>query len=468
MMKNPLSTMSKYLLIINIFIFSLPGCTFLQRLPVTWVAPRITGWTEYVLADDARAIYVSSSDGNDDNDGLSYHTPRATIAAGISLLRDGYPDHLLLKKGDSWTESLGIWQLSGRSQSEPMVIGAYGAGARPRLDTGAGTAISRQPDGRDYCDYISIIGIHFRAHTRIFGNAGFNTAGSNGFDWRSGGRYLLVEDCLFESYINNLYFDEQSPNDISNITIRRCSILDAWSDISISRGMYLARVEHGLIEENIFDHNGYNEDVSGAEGVSGNQHIHIRESCQDITIKGNILTQSANGAMLIRPGGIVEDNIFIRNPLAIIVSDDTSSDYICRGNIILEGTNTSYDFHSSLGIQVEATAEGFITDCIIANRLEYLTSVTAPVYGYLNEVTITNLIVYNWPLDGSGTPSPQESSGPFADPDRDIASYLLTLNLNEDFSYFLSQIRNQSRDHYQYEYYYSELLTYFRTGFLPQ
>ena len=47
----------------------------------------------------ARIIYVSSSEGNDLNSGLSPSAPVRTLEAGYDLLRDGQPDWMLLKRG---------------------------------------------------------------------------------------------------------------------------------------------------------------------------------------------------------------------------------------------------------------------------------------------------------------------------------------------------------------------------------
>ena len=51
---------------------------------------------------NSRVIYVSSSTGSDSNTGLSPNSPLKTIAAGEALLRNGYPDQLLLKAGDTF------------------------------------------------------------------------------------------------------------------------------------------------------------------------------------------------------------------------------------------------------------------------------------------------------------------------------------------------------------------------------
>ncbi|HUR59916.1 MAG TPA: hypothetical protein VM029_19500, partial [Opitutaceae bacterium] len=75
------------------------------------------GWTQVTPSADSRVIYVSSSSGNDANDGLTEATAKATINGtngGNSLMRSGFPDHLLLKRGDTFTTgSLGQWK-SGR------------------------------------------------------------------------------------------------------------------------------------------------------------------------------------------------------------------------------------------------------------------------------------------------------------------------------------------------------------------
>src|SRR6185436_13199158 len=77
------------------------------------ITARAAGWTVITPSTDSRIIYVSSSGGADTNSGLSKTTPKKTIAAGKALLRNGYPDWLLLKRGDSFNEGegLGHWKI---------------------------------------------------------------------------------------------------------------------------------------------------------------------------------------------------------------------------------------------------------------------------------------------------------------------------------------------------------------------
>src|SRR5687767_8115525 len=102
------------------------------------------GWTVVGPSADSRVIYVSSSAGNDANSGMSDSSAVKSVGKGRSLLRNGMPDHLLLKRGDVWHESLSgsTWGLSGRDADEPMLVGTYGdaSAARPLLKTGANKA----------------------------------------------------------------------------------------------------------------------------------------------------------------------------------------------------------------------------------------------------------------------------------------------------------------------------------------
>jgi hypothetical protein len=86
------------------------------------------GWTVFSPSADTHKIYVSNSMGSDANDGLSENTPVQTLAKGLSLMRDGYPDWLLLKAGDTWTgEAFDYVPSSGRSAAEPMLISSWAA-----------------------------------------------------------------------------------------------------------------------------------------------------------------------------------------------------------------------------------------------------------------------------------------------------------------------------------------------------
>jgi hypothetical protein len=96
-------------------------------------ALRMTGFTAMLLCWNvafAATYYVSSSTGNDGNNGTSSETAWQTIAHvnGHTFLPG---DSVLFKRGDVWNESL-VPPSSG-SSGNPITFDAYGTGAAPNL-----------------------------------------------------------------------------------------------------------------------------------------------------------------------------------------------------------------------------------------------------------------------------------------------------------------------------------------------
>ena len=90
--------------------------------------------------------------------------PCATPAKAQTLLRNGSPDWMLLKKGDKWSGGMngptsGAWnRTGGRSAAEPMLISSYGTGARPLFTTnGVDTACYMTTANRG--QFMAIVGI---------------------------------------------------------------------------------------------------------------------------------------------------------------------------------------------------------------------------------------------------------------------------------------------------------------------
>jgi len=161
------------------------------------------GWTVFTPSADTRVVFVSSSGGDDHNDGLSPARPKRSIAAGQARLRHGSPDWLLLKRGDVWQENLGQWKKSGRSLDEPMLVSSYGQGsARPLLQTGSVGGISTGAGGGSpaHIDDLAVVGLHLQAN-------GFSGVGDCvGAQMLQPSSHLLIEDCVFEGYSTNLVF----------------------------------------------------------------------------------------------------------------------------------------------------------------------------------------------------------------------------------------------------------------------
>ncbi len=138
------------------------------------------GWTVLEPGLTTRIFYVSSSTGDDGNDGLSPGQALRTFDAAFNKTFEKYGDWILLKRGDVWFESLQV--RNGRSRTDPFVIGSYGTSTeRPLLKTGAGRGI--RVCCRDYSDFV-LLGIHMYAHTRNRDSAEYvSMAGAEGFDF---------------------------------------------------------------------------------------------------------------------------------------------------------------------------------------------------------------------------------------------------------------------------------------------
>jgi len=81
-----------------------------------------------------RSYYVDSSDGTDANPGTSPARPWKTLGKASSApLAAG--DRLLFRRGGAWTGTLRIDARGSRAN--PAVVGAYGAGPRPRIGGGS-------------------------------------------------------------------------------------------------------------------------------------------------------------------------------------------------------------------------------------------------------------------------------------------------------------------------------------------
>ena len=101
------------------------------------------GWTTLSPSADSRIIYVHASGGNDAT-GMVYTATDAavgsdptqpvgtiqafaTIAAAKAHLRKGWPDWILLARGETWQENLDLGSRPiGRSPAERLVASAYG------------------------------------------------------------------------------------------------------------------------------------------------------------------------------------------------------------------------------------------------------------------------------------------------------------------------------------------------------
>jgi hypothetical protein len=296
-------------------------------------------------------IYASQSTGLDTNP-CTQASPCKTIAFGASNIRTGYPDHLLLKAGDVWTNDTfndggGRFRQSGVSASQPILLGTYGSGARPKIQSpinnpanyrGAVFGAIAATDGA----FVAIQGIEMYAYTRDPANASFAGTIAVGADTNTNAivsynttvnNLLWIEDCKISFY--NYAVDQETGYDASNnpvpvsgyaLTLYRNIILNSYTSVlgANSAGVYLEGAATNVLEQNLMDTNGWSPNA-GIQGVGGgptpkNRNVYIQgapasASVQPtVTADGNIFSNGSTNEQF-RPGGIVTNNLFLQQLL---------------------------------------------------------------------------------------------------------------------------------------------------------
>ncbi|HTF87142.1 MAG TPA: right-handed parallel beta-helix repeat-containing protein [Planctomycetota bacterium] len=329
------------------------------------------GWTSFTASADTRTVYVSAS-GNDQNDGLAPTRPKRTLAAGVSRLRHGFPDWLLLERGSAWHESLGAWKLSGRSASEPMLVSSFGdSEERPLLLTGTHGGIWTNGGGGTPAsiDNLALVGLCFRAD-------GYEGGGDCiGAQFLQPASRLLIEDCAFEGYSTNIVLQGRGGRH-SDLRVRRCVIVDAYTIHATgghSQGLYAFAVDGLLLEENLFDHNGWNESVAGAGADIFSHDIYIDNGNTKVAVRGNIIANASSHGMQLRPGGAVVDNLFLGNSIALSIGGGNHPEpggvqAEVRENVIVDGKNIDEDNPRGWGIWLANIASGQVANNLIASN----------------------------------------------------------------------------------------------------
>lgn len=293
------------------------------------------GWTIFQPSKNTNIVYVSSSDGNDDTGdiytikdiGDDPFVPRSnfslkpfkTFKAAFEKTRNNHPDWILVKRGDSFFESIRV--RNGKNLLEPFLIAAYGTNeSNPIFNTADKTAL--QVCCRSTSN-IAIQGLDFYAHTRDpktsfyispDGGSGFNVYVSEDHTTKN----ILLEGNRFKFYGGS---GIQGPGKFINIVLRRNSFLDSYSTTSHSQGLYAENVTMKL-EENIFDHNGWlkqaDKDIGKKQGAATifNHNIYFANS-NNVEIVNNVFLRSSSiqNKFTANKGKHSSTNIIIKNNL---------------------------------------------------------------------------------------------------------------------------------------------------------
>ena len=431
------------------------------------------GWTVFETSNESLVIYVSNSEGNDNNDGRSPSTPVKTITKGASLVRDGHHDFLLLKRGDTWN-SFGLRRFkSGKDRNHPMVIASYGnSSKRPHVKL-LKAFINHGSKARSH---IAIVGLSLIASGMDLRDHAFHGSSVvRGLRLVGGGSNILLEDNKFR-YMQ-LTIQSHGGYQYKNISLRRNIVLDAWAPNSTNSksgrasGLYASGIRNGLlIEENVFDHNGWNKEVAdaGASMYGHNIYLQSGQDGKNTVVRGNIFTRAASHGLQGRSGGLFEDNLFVQNTYGLLIGGSkplsAGTSAYARNNVILEGKrmdpndDTIPQTAAVVGLGIGNTDAGTlkVEGNIVAHRIE--NGINKGIKNQPGAIYVDN-IQYDW---GGGLGDMNE---PWPDPERSVGSYHAALGKKGALEAFLEVVRNRPLHQWPHEYTAYAVNDYIRAGF---
>jgi hypothetical protein len=326
------------------------------------------GFTVFPLGEGARIILVSTSDGSDFYDGMIQ--PVHTLQKALSLVRNGHPDRILFKRGDVFraVDLAANIQVQGRSPFEPLIIGAYGSNRLPRpiLQSHLGLGAKVEPR------YLVFQSLDLFADTRDPSSPSFSKKRMSdnqniGIGMVCPGRFLWIEDCRLRDFAMDFVLQAPLTNYFDTLVIRRCQVLDSWN-FGNSSGIYLENFQNVLIEENLFDHNGWTDLIGAGKTMFNHnmylQHGHMGED-RHIIVRGNISARAASHGCQLRPGGLLENNLFLKNPLAAFMAFSPS---IARNNVVLDADSIGPDLPRGQGLEMLNCYQAVVEGNIIAHK----------------------------------------------------------------------------------------------------
>ncbi len=466
-------------------------------IPTPWVGPPgeetdpNAGWTVLTPSADSRLIYVSSSTGNDSNNGLSETAPIKTIAKAFTIAREDFPDFVMLKRGDVFNEGRLSWYKGGRSATEPMVVTSYGSGDRPILE--ATGFLYWGPNGGPTMslDFLSFVGLQFKADWE---NNQTSTPHTNAFLFGGGLNSFLIEDCCFSGWREAVQIDYSAGGQpVNGVKVRRCQFYD-----NAAQGVLSYRASGITIEENIFDRIGWK---LGQANIF-RHGIYIKEA-KNCTITGNIFSRCSNfGSKLSAdvPGSftdfVVMNNLYYNNGISLDHSQGSTGDVqttfthergLIKGNVFTEiGRTFETGVVQDMGAWLLNTKDVEWDSNIFAHKPAFAGNQLLMWREHHENISVHNTIVFDWQLGGLPRITPQDylqnnvqvingytlanneldlPAASYVDPSLTVGKYYASIGGTNDAVAFLTTARGRSKENWSPQFTAKAVNAYIRAGF---
>lgn len=454
------------------------------------------------ISKATNVVYVSSSEGNDANSGLSERRPVRTLVRGYEILQRG--GWLVLKAGD-WFEgpnqslngTYGSFQKEGLSATQPTVITSYGNGAMPVLagDPQHTYAFFIRGQARQH---ISIIGLNFYNYKRDPKHKDFNPASPGGnavmMDYGVSNIELCGNAIRYFS-VGVLIQSIDTVNRIHDIRILNNQISNQWgtSGSGHSQGMFIDKVVNLTISGNTFMHNGWlDANLSPGSYPTIYNHNFYLSSIENLLVEENIFAYASSMCAKNRSdqvGGfknvIYRRNICLRSPVGFSFGGVVDSSggfqyqnvlfednyYIERGNDHPGAQSIMWGFSSMPVDNLVIRRNKFFNNVEFQNASAIQVNLSSsPVQIYDNE--IYNFKYLGLDLRGTGVATGVgqnsiQSVGVALTDDqmtRTIANYNFAIGGSNDVEGFLEEMSLQTFDNWRPAYTANQIIHFLRTG----
>jgi hypothetical protein len=149
--------------------------------------------------------------------------------------------------------------------------------------------------------------------------------------------------------------------------------------------------------------------VSGGEKTIFNHNMYVQVTCENLTVKNNISVRAASHGLQARPGGIVEGNLFVDDPLGfsyglVLGGSSPKPGGVTgeiRGNIVLSSADIEpVNLPRGIGVQLGNILSLVMEDNIIAHDKSdkpYGDAIEISNNGLgAHDITMQNNIIYDW------------------------------------------------------------------------
>jgi hypothetical protein len=241
-----------------------------------------------------------------------------------------------------------------------------------------------------------------------------------------------------------------------------------------------------VVEQNVFDHNGWNASIAGAEATIFNRNVYLQSNNGPVTFVDNISANSSSEGLQARSGGAISGNLFLANSAGIYIGENpgtssapvsTLTSTVANGNVILGSTSirsSSGLLPRSQGINVfNASGPGVqVTGNIIANPTGPPVNQTGiSLNSNVTGISATDNIIYGvaHPIVDSGngnttSPNAINLTG-YVNPSVSAGSYNASLGSIDSLAAFLTEARKQSKGNWRTQYTAKAVINYIQAGF---